>query len=183
MKTAHALSQSAASASVVRAALFAVCGALALTVSAKIQIPYLAVPATLQTLVVLLLGMLARPQIAVAAVLLYLVQGAAGLPVFAGSVAGPAYFVGPTAGFLLGFLSAVALAGWCAKKGMTKTLPAAFAVALLAEFVIFLCGLSWLAFFLGDFQKAVAVGFIPFVGIEAGKIVIAACVAFKFARR
>ena len=179
MQTAHALPGPASRDSVaalLRAALLVAAGAAALAVSAKIQIPHFPVPATLQTFAVLVLGMLAGPKIAAAAVVFYLAQGAAGIPVFAGPVAGPAYFAGPTAGFLLGFLPAAVLAGCCARRGMGAKLHAALAAVLLADAVVFACGIAWLAVFLGDFSKAVALGFVPFVGVESSKAVLAACV-------
>ena len=94
-----------------RDAALAVGGALALAVSAKIQVPFTPVPMTLQTLVVLALGAAYGSRLAAATVGLYLLEGLLGLPVFAGALAGPAYMVGPTGGFLAGFLVAAALVG------------------------------------------------------------------------
>ena len=79
----------------------ALAGSLLLAVSAKVQVPFYPVPLTLQTLVVLLLGAALGARLAVASVALYLIEGLAGLPVFAGAVAGPVYMAGPTGGFLL----------------------------------------------------------------------------------
>ena len=86
-----------------RAAILAFAGSVFLAISAKFQIPFWPVPFTLQTFVVSILGMVYGRKLAVAAVLLYLGEGAVGLPVFAGG-GGLAYFAGPTAGYLLAFL-------------------------------------------------------------------------------
>ena len=96
-----------------RDAALAIGGALALALSAKVQVPFTPVPMTLQTLVVLALGAAYGARLATATIALYLLEGLLGLPVFAGALAGPAYMVGPTGGFLAGFLLAAALAtGW-----------------------------------------------------------------------
>ncbi len=89
-----------------RPALLALAGALALTLGAKIQVPFWPVPMTLQTLALMLVIGLGGLRLALASVTAYLGAGLAGLPVFAGALAGPAYFAGPTAGFLAGFLVA-----------------------------------------------------------------------------
>ena len=85
-----------------------VVGTLLLTASAKIQAPFFPVPATMQAYVVLLLGILYGPRLGFATGLLYLLQGAIGLPVFAGG-GGPHYLMGPTAGYLLGFVLAMGI--------------------------------------------------------------------------
>ena len=181
MQTTQTLPQSPPA--FLRAVVLAVCGALALALSAKVQVPHFPVPATLQTFALLVLAALAGRKTAVAAVVLYLAQGAAGIPVFAGAAAGPAYFAGPTAGFLVGFLPAAFLAGFLADRGMARKLPTALLAVLAADAVIFACGIAWLAVFLGDFHKAVALGLIPFIGIESSKVILAACVVHIFARR
>jgi biotin transport system substrate-specific component len=93
-----------------RLASFALLGSWLIAASAQISLPMWPVPATLQTLAVLLVGALGGPAVGVAAVGAYLAQGAAGLPFFAGGAAGPAVFLGPTAGFLLGFVAAAWIA-------------------------------------------------------------------------
>ena len=91
---------------VLRAAILIALGTALLTLSAKINLPLPYVPMTLQTLVVLALGAAYGSRLAAATVGLYLLEGLLGLPVFAGALAGPAYMVGPTGGFLAGFLVA-----------------------------------------------------------------------------
>ena len=94
--------QDAARAEWLRRAALAVFGGVALTVSAKVQIPFWPVPFTMQTMIVLLVGMALGWRLGAATVALYLAQGAMGLPVFAQG-GGVAYYAGPTGGYLLGF--------------------------------------------------------------------------------
>lgn len=116
------------------------------------------VPATMQTLAVLLLGALGGPRLGVAAVVLYLAQGAAGLPFFANGTAGPAVLAGPTAGYLLGFLPAAALAGLAA--GAVWWRQALWLSA--AHLVLFVPGVLWLAGFVG-LERALWAGFVLFI--------------------
>ncbi|WP_242662238.1 biotin transporter BioY [Teichococcus deserti] len=136
---------------------FALLGSAALAASAQITLPMWPVPATMQTLVVLLLGALGGSRLGLAAVALYLAEGAMGLPVFAGGAAGPAALMGPTAGFLLGFLPAAWLAGF-ARGGLLRQ----GGVLLAAHLLLFIPGVAWLAQFVG-FEKAMMVGFVLFI--------------------
>ena len=155
-----------------RRAALAVFGGAALTVSAKVQIPFWPVPFTMQTMIVLLAGMALGWRLGAATVALYLAQGALGLPVFAKG-GGLAYFAGPTGGYLLGFLAAAALTGWLAERGWGRSAASTFAAMLAGTAVIFACGLSWLAHLIGA-EKAIAGGLVPFLTSEGLKIVIAA---------
>ena len=155
-----------------RRAALVVFGSAALTVSAKIQVPFWPVPFTMQTLVVLLAGMALGWRLGAATVALYLAQGALGLPVFAKG-GGLAYFAGPTGGYLLGFLAAAALTGWLAERGWGKSMASTFAAMLAGTAVIYACGLSWLAYLIGA-EKAVAGGLVPFLISDGLKMIIAA---------
>ena len=96
---------------------------------------------------------------------LYLVEGALGLPVFAGTPAhglGLPYMLGPTGGYLLGFLAVAALMGWLAERGLDRSMPRLFAAMLLGHAVIFTLGWAWLATFVGP-AKAWAGGVEPFL--------------------
>jgi len=136
-------------------------GALLLAASAKLQIPFYPAPMTLQTLAVLLIAATFGLRLATATVALYLTEGLAGLPVFAGPAAGPAYMLGPTGGYLVGFLVAAGLVGWLADRGFTRS-TARLALALsLGHFAIFACGFAWLAFAIGA-DRAFAGGVAPF---------------------
>lgn len=131
-----------------RAVVLALLGSCLLTVSAKISVPG-PIPMTLQTLAVMALGLVLGMPLALSSVVLYLAEGAAGLAVFANTpplLAGPAYLVGPTGGFLLGFAVAAALVGFAADRGMVRR-PVAFAAVLAAaELAILGLGFLWMAF-------------------------------------
>jgi biotin transport system substrate-specific component len=160
-------------------------GSALLTLSAKIQVPLPPVPMTLQTLVVLMLGAAYGWRLGGATVALYLAEGLAGLPVFAGSVAGPLYFAGPTGGFLIGFLVAAILTGVLAERGWDRPLPRVLALMALGHAVIFAFGLGWLSALIGP-EKAWALGAAPFVLATALKTALAAGLmqaGWTFARR
>ncbi|WP_240757143.1 biotin transporter BioY [Roseicella aquatilis] len=141
-----------------RSALAVLLGSALLAASAQVSLPFWPVPATLQTLAVLLLGALGGAPAAIAAVALYLAEGAAGLPVFAGGTGGPAVLAGPTAGYLLGFLPAA----WIAAQAAGRGLPAQAALLLAAHLAVFLPGLAWLSGFTG-LERAWMAGFVLFI--------------------
>lgn len=150
-------------------------GSLLLALSAKAQVP-LYVPITLQSLVVLVLAASFGARLAALTIGLYLLQGAAGLPVFAGTPEkgiGLAYMMGPTGGFLVGFLLAGLLVGWLAERGMTRNVPRAILTMALGHAVLFACGILWLSRLIG-FEAAFAVGFAPFYAATAIKTALAA---------
>jgi biotin transport system substrate-specific component len=139
-----------------KAALLVIVGSALLTLSAKTQVPMWPVPMTLQSLVVLLIGAAYGPVLGAVTVVAYLAQGLAGLPVFAGPVAGPAYLVGPTAGFLLSFVPAAMLAGWAMQRGISTLLMGAR--MLFAHVLILVMGYVWLAFFAKTAAGAIGIG-------------------------
>jgi biotin transport system substrate-specific component len=169
---ADALWSPAAGSNAARAIVLAVIGSILLTVSAKIQVPFWPVPMTMQTFVVLVLGVAYGWRLAGATVLLYLAQGALGLPVFAGG-GGPAYMAGPTGGYLLGFLFAAVAVGWLAERGWARSAPSTLAAMLVGTAIVFACGIAWLSTLIG-FMPAVSAGLVPFLLSEAVKIVLAA---------
>lgn len=163
--------------------LAVVAGSLLLTVSAKIQVPFYPVPMTMQTLVVIGLGLALGPVRGAAAVALYLTQGALGLPVFAGTPEkgiGLAYMMGPTGGYLAGYLPAAALAGWLAERGWDHNAFAAMLAALLAGAAIYVPGLLWLGSVVGWDKPVLAFGLYPFIPGDVMKAVLAA-IAFPAA--
>ncbi|MFC3124135.1 biotin transporter BioY [Pseudoroseomonas globiformis] len=135
----------------------ALLGSLALAASAQIALPLWPVPATMQSFTVLLLGALGGSRIGAAAVLAYLVEGALGLPVFAGGASGLVALTGPTAGFLLGFLPAAWIAGHARGGALRQGL-----VLFLAHLALFVPGLLWLMPFTGA-AGAVTAGLLPFI--------------------
>lgn len=152
-----------------RAVLLAVVGSVLLTVSAKVQIPFWPVPLTMQTFVVMVLGLGYGLRLGAATVGLYLAQGALGLPVFAGG-GGIAYFAGPTGGYLVGYLAAAALIGWLAERGWHRSVPRAIGAALAGDVVVFVLGWAWLAVLIGP-GGAFTSGVLPFLLGDALKVV------------
>jgi biotin transport system substrate-specific component len=144
--------------------LLVLVGSGLLTISAKLQIPLWPVPMTMQTYVVLVLGMTYGPRLGTLTVLFYLAQGALGVPVFAGTPEkglGLPYMLGPTGGYLLGFLLAVAVSGWLARRGWDRSAGWTLLAMTLGHAVIFVPGVSWLAMQIG-WERAVASGLTPF---------------------
>jgi biotin transport system substrate-specific component len=135
----------------------ALLGSAVLAASAQVSLPMWPVPATLQTLAVLLLGALGGARLGVASVALYLAEGAAGLPVFAGGAGGLPVLAGPTAGYLLGFLAAAWIAGQVGQGALRQAL-----VLAAAHLVLFVPGVDWLSAFVG-LERAVMAGFMLFV--------------------
>jgi biotin transport system substrate-specific component len=123
---------------------------LVLIASAKIQIPFWPVPATLQTLAIAGIGFMYGSRAGAAVVALYLLEGLVGLPVFAGPLSGTHYLLGsPTAGFLLSFVPAAYFAGLFVEKGLGKTIPSAFVASFIPAMMINLGGLVWLTHLIG----------------------------------
>jgi biotin transport system substrate-specific component len=136
----------------VGAAILVVAGSLLLTLSAKVQVPFYPVPMTMQSLVVLCLGATLGARLGAAAVGLYLLEGALGLPVFAGTPekgVGLAYMMGPTGGYLLGFLLAAPAVGWLAERGWDRSHLRMLAAMALGHAIIFLFGYLWLTYLIG----------------------------------
>ena len=154
-----------------------VVGSLLLTASAKFQVPFYPVPMTLQPLVVLMLGVVLGSKLGGAAVLFYLMQGAMGLPVFAGTPEkglGLLYMAGPTGGYLAGFLVAAVVTGWLAERGLDRSRVGALVAMVTGMAVIYALGLLWLGVFVGYNQTLLSVGLLPFVFGDAVKIALAA---------
>lgn len=165
----------------VRAVTLVLAGTALLAISAKIQVPFVPVPFTMQTAVVLAIGLTYGPALGTATVTAYLAEGAAGLPVFAGG-GGAAYLTtSPTAGFLWGMLLATMLMGVLVRRGWDTTVPRTLAAMLAGTVVIFAVGVTWLGYQIGQ-EAAIANGLRPFLGSEALKIAMVA-VTLPAARR
>ena len=154
-------------------------GSILLAVSSKIKIPFYPVPMTMQTLVVVLIGITFGWKIGVATVTLYLLEGIIGLPVFSGTPekgVGLIYFTGPTMGYLLGFVVTVFL---CGKFNYDKNLFNNFLKLMLATSFIYLLGMVWLGTLIGWEKPIFKLGAQPFLFAELLKILIASLVASK----
>jgi len=161
-----------AEASVAAKLAFIAVGTIALALSAWIKIPMVPVPMTMQTYVVLVIGALCGWRLAAATVAAYLAEGLVGLPVFASWGAGPAYLLGPTGGYLAGFVVAATAVGWLAERGGTRDLLRATLTLTFGHALIFAFGVSWLANSAG-WSKAVALGLVPFVAATVLKTALA----------
>jgi biotin transport system substrate-specific component len=165
------------SAIVVGASLF-----VALCARITIPLPGNPVPLTLQNFGVLLVGLLLGPRRAFAAMVLYLAEGAAGLPVFNPvGMGGIAQLFGPTGGYLMSYPFVAALAGFVFDRGR-KTFARAAAAGLVAEVALFAIGLSWLTILTGSFKKALFFGLYWFVFAEVIKVLLAAATAVRMKR-
>lgn len=145
-------------------ALLVVAGSVAVALSAQVALPlpFTAVPVTAQSLAVLLVGALLGWKCGSAALLVYLGEGAVGLPVFAGGSFGVAHLLGPTGGYLLGFVPAAAVAGWIAPQRGVQRSGQAVAAMLAGTVVIFTCGVAWLSMITGV-KAALLGGLVPFL--------------------
>jgi biotin transport system substrate-specific component len=153
-------------------------GSLLLTISAKIQVPFYPVPMTMQTFVVLSVSMLFGWRLGALTVVLYLAEGALGLPVFAGTPEkgiGLSYILGPTGGYLLGFLLSSIVVGFMAENGFDRTVGKTILTMFIGTSVIYLFGYVWLATLIG-FEKSFIFGVQPFLLSAVFKILLAAAV-------
>ena len=147
-----------------RSAILAALGTALLTLSAKVNLPLPYVPMTLQTLVVLMIGAAYGWRLGSATVIAYLAEGAIGLPVFAGPVGGIAPLVGPTAGYLYGFVAAAFVTGWLAERGWDRSVLWLFVAMAFGHILILAAGFGWLAFGMKlGVEKAWLVGIMPFI--------------------
>jgi biotin transport system substrate-specific component len=157
--------------------LIMVLGSMALTISAKIKIPFYPVPMTMQTFVVLFIGISFGYKVGLATVCLYLIEGIAGLPVFSNSPEkgiGLIYFTGPTMGYLIGFLTACFLAS---KIKVEDNVLMVLIKLIIAASTIYILGLIWLGIVIGWDKPIFALGAKPFLLAELFKILILTLIA------
>ena len=156
-----------------------VLGLVALTVSAKLKIPFYPVPMTMQTFVVLFLGLAFGYKIGLATVGVYLLEGIIGMPVFSNSPekgVGLVYFTGPTMGYLIGFLSAVFFAGYLNLKNNIFVI---FIFLIFSVSTIYLFGVLWLGTLIGWDKPILELGVTPFLLAELFKICLLTILAKK----
>jgi biotin transport system substrate-specific component len=154
-------------------------GSLALTISAKLKIPFYPVPMTMQTFMVLFLGIAFGYKIGLAIVSVYLFEGIIGFPVFSNSPekgVGLIYFTGPTMGYLLGFLSAVFLAGYINLKSNIFII---FIKLTLAVSTIYIFGVLWLGTLIGWDKPIIQLGVTPFLLAELFKLFLISLLSAK----
>ena len=163
----------------VKSLLIIFIGSIILTVSAKIKIPFYPVPMTMQTFIVLFLGISFGYKIALATVSLYLLEGILGLPVFSNSPergVGLAYFTGPTMGYLIGFLSACFLASLVKNDDNYFLI---FFKLIFSVSTIYIFGILWLGTLIGWDKPIFTLGVMPFLVAEIFKICLLTLITKK----
>ncbi len=149
---------------------------VALSAQIEIRLPFTPVPITGQTFGVLLVGMALGWKRAAISMLAYLLEGAAGLPVFAGGAAGVAKFVSPSAGYLSSFPISAALAGFLAERGWDRTPGKSFVAMIVASTPTLIIGMVVLSLYVGGLHRAFDLGVLPFVIGDLVKAAVAAMV-------
>ena len=167
---------------IIKIFLISLIGSILLTISAKIRIPFYPVPMTMQTFVVLFLGISFGYKVGVTTIFLYLLEGIAGLPVFSNSPEkgiGIAYFVGPTMGYLIGFIFACFLAGYF-KYNSNYLIN--FLKILVSTSIIYFFGVIWLGTLIGWDKPILQLGVFPFLLAEFFKILLLTLLVNKIIR-
>ena len=167
---------------VIKIFLISVLGSILLAISAKIKIPFYPVPMTMQTFVVLFLGISFGYKVGVTTIFLYLLEGIVGLPVFSNSPEkgiGIAYFIGPTMGYLIGFVFACFLAGYF-KYNSNYFLN--FFKIIISTSIIYLFGIIWLGTLIGWDKPILQLGVFPFLLAELFKILLLTTLVKKIVR-
>tara|TARA_B100000767_G_scaffold169633_1_gene158830 strand:- start:692 stop:1243 length:552 start_codon:yes stop_codon:yes gene_type:complete len=158
---------------IIKYIFIALLGSIILAISSKIKIPFYPVPMTMQTLVVLMIGIGFGWRLGVATIVLYLFEGIIGLPVFSGTPekgVGLIYFTGPTMGYLLGFLASAYCAG---KFSYDNNIVKTFLKLFFATSFVYILGISWLGSLIGWDKPILQLGVYPFLLAEFFKILIA----------
>lgn len=146
---------------------------IALLAQLSLRLPFSPVPITGQTLGVLLVGALLGSRRGVLSVLAYLGQGAIGLPVFAGGAGGISHLLGPTTGYLAGFICGAYLTGMLAERGWDRRAGTTLLAMLLGNVAVYLFGLSWLSIFVGG-GRVLQDGLYPYIPGDLAKLAVAA---------
>ena len=147
-------------------------GTILLAISSKIKIPFYPVPMTMQTFVVLFLGISLGYKMAVSTVFIYLLEGLLGIPVFSNSPekgVGLVYFIGPTMGYLIGFLFAAFISGYL---NFQTNFVLIFFKLILSVFFIYLFGVIWLGYLIGWEKPIFQLGVAPFIYAELFKVLL-----------
>ena len=189
---AAALWPSSAIPAAARGLLLMLAGSAFIALSAQVTVPMWPVPMTGQTFAVLLVGAAYGWRLGGATLLLYMGEGVIGIPVFAKAAFGPAVILGPTGGYIMGFVLAAAVVGYLAERGWDRSVWRTALAMLAGNLVIYLFGLPWLAAYLAGvgneqpLQAAITFGLVPFLVGDGLKLALAACllpVAWKYLGR
>ena len=164
---------------VIKSILIIIIGSIVLTISSKIKIPFYPVPMTMQTFVVLFIGISCGYKIGLATIGLYMLEGIVGLPVFSNSPergVGIVYFTGPTMGYLIGFFSACYIASFIKSDDSYFKI---FYKIILSVSTIYILGVLWLGFLIGWDKPIIDLGVSPFILAEFFKIILIVILAKK----
>ena len=170
----------------IRYVVLASAGSALIALCAQISVPFFPVPLTLQTFAVFLIGLTYGWRLGGITIVLYLAEGALGLPVFAGGKSGLIVLMGPTAGYLVGFLLAATACGWFAERGFDRSYAKLFAALLVGNILLYVPGLLWLGSMIGWDQPVLGLGLYPFVLGDLMKIAMAVLLlpsAWKYVNR
>ena len=150
-------------------------GVLFVAVLAQVEIPlpFTPVPITGQTFGVLLVGAALGSKRGATSLVSYLALGTVGLPFFAGGAHGLSTLTGATGGYLIGFVLAAYVVGLVAERGLERSVRTSIIPFLVGTLIIYICGVGWLAIFLGSFGQALVAGFLPFLIGDAIKLIAA----------
>ena len=165
---------------VIKLILLAVVGSILITISAKVKIPFYPVPMTMQTFVILLIGVSFGSKIGLITVTAYLLEGIVGLPVFSGTPekgSGILYFVGPTMGYLIGFIFAAMISGIFK---FNKNIILNFLKLILSVSIIYFLGVIWLGTLIGWDKPILDLGVVPFLLAELFKIALLSIIVTLF---
>lgn len=152
-----------------RKLLLGLAGVIVLAISSQISVPLFPIPLTFQSATVILLGMAYGPRYGSYIMLAYLAAGFCGMPVYFDLSAGPHVMVGPTGGYLLGFIPAAFVSGYLAKIGFARNIFLSFIAACIGVTIIFALGVLQLSQFVG-WHNAITIGFLPFIATEPVKL-------------
>ncbi|WBU52140.1 biotin transporter BioY [Paracoccus sp. SCSIO 75233] len=161
--------------SLTRNVMLVLAGTMLLALSAQASVPMFPVPMTLQTLAISLIGLTYGSRLAAVTLIAYLAEGAVGLPVFSNGGGGLPYMMGPTTGFLIGFVGMAWLTGWLVERGFDRGFGKLFLAAFIPALLLFVPGVLGLKLVTGmGWQAAVMAGAVPFLIGAVVKAVIAA---------
>ena len=159
-----------------RYGILTLAGSTLIALCAQVSVPFYPVPVTMQTFAVFLIGLTYGWRLGGITVALYLVEGAIGLPVFAGGKGGLIVLMGPTAGYLYGFFFAAVTCGWFAERGFDRSYFKLIAPLLAGTVLLYTSGLIWLGNFIGWDKPVLNLGLYPFIPGDLLKIALATVV-------
>lgn len=154
---------------------------LALLARLSIPLPFSPIPITGQTFGILFLGGLLGSRMATLSIVFYIMEGIVGLPVFAGGSLGPLYLLGPTGGYILGFIPSAYFVGYLSENGWNRNVLLTSMSMVIGTFLIFLFGVSWLSLMAG-LSTAISIGFIPYLPGAVVKIALATVIVYSINR-